>query len=162
VSDETNPEIQLRLHHERECRRIAELVKAELPEDRGFILMTVTRGPAHADFSSTDYVATVRPQDALRLLHEHMGNLSARAGIAGEPTWQTATAMREVVFEMMEKFAGEPPPNPEPVWRNFSQARKGMGSPEQRAGAYRAMAMAALVELEHLQRAVLKERGRTL
>lgn len=159
---ESEAEIQLRLHHERECRRIAELVKAELPEGRGFLLITVTRGPSGEDFSSTDYVSTVRPQDALRLLQDMVNRLTQRAGIGGEPSWQTATVMREIIFEMMENLDGQAPPNPESVWRNFCQARKGAGGAKQRAAAYRAMAVAALTELEHLQRGELAGGGPAL
>jgi hypothetical protein len=163
TDDESSAEVQVRLHHERECKRIAELIKAELPEDRGFLLMTVTRGPAKADFSSVDYVATVRPQDAMRLLHDMVDRLGQRSQMAGEPTWKTATVMREMVHELLASHDPSLPlPNPEGVWRSFSQARKGAGTPEQRAAMFRAMAIAALTELERLQREHLERGGRQL
>lgn len=113
TSDETDPEIQVRLHHERECRRIAELITAELPEDRAFILLTVTRGLASESFSSLAYVASVRAQDSVRLLQEHIGVMSAHAGVAGEPTWRTATVMRELVNDLLgglrQAMAGKQP-----------------------------------------------------
>ena len=156
MADESDAEKQLRLYHEQRCRRIADLVKAELPEDRGFILLTAQRGPAGEGFSSADYVATVRPQDSLRLLREHIARLTARTGIMGEPTEETSTVLREHVFSLLEGLAGAPPPTPDKVWRSFCRARKGEGSYRERATAFTALAVVALVELEHLQRAELR------
>jgi hypothetical protein len=156
MAEESNAEKQLRLHHEQRCRRIADLVKAELPEDRGFILMTVQRGEPGANFSSADYVATVRPQDALRLLQEHMDQLSLRTGTLGEPTSNTATVMREHVYALMEGLAGQPPPSPTKLWQAFCRARAGQGSIRQRVSSFIALGVVAMVELEHLRREQLK------
>jgi len=99
MKHETPEEIQLRLHHERECRRIADLIKAELPENRQFVLVTCTTGGGpDAPFSSLDYVASVEREDSARLLTELVDHWRNDAGTATEPSVQTATKMREMVF----------------------------------------------------------------
>jgi hypothetical protein len=155
AKDESNAEKQVRLRHEQECRRIADLVRAELPEDRGFILMTMQRGPAGSDFASTDYVATIHPKDALRLLREHIGRLTARTGIVGEPTEETATVLREHVHALLEDLEqDEPPPSPNKVWQGFCRARSGVGTYRQRSAAFTALGVVAMLELEYLQRSM--------
>jgi hypothetical protein len=156
ADDETDAEKQVRLHYEKECRRIAELVKAELPEDRGFILITTQRGEeAGASFASCDYVSTVDPRDALRLLHEFVGRLTRRTRVVGEPTVDTATVMREHVYSLMEGLDGKPPPSPSKIWQRFCRARAG-GSVSERVGAFISLGVVAMLELEHLQRQQLK------
>lgn len=98
MSKESSAEVQLRLHHEKECRRIAELVKAELPEGRGFVLVTATFGEPGSGFSSTDYVASINRQDSARLLTELLDHWRGD-GTGCEPTVETATKMRELVFD---------------------------------------------------------------
>jgi hypothetical protein len=99
VKHESQQEIQLRLHHEKECRRIAELVKKELPEDRGFILVTATVGGGpNATLSSTDYVSTCERDDAARLLTELLDHWR-NEGTGCEPTVETATKLRELVYD---------------------------------------------------------------
>lgn len=154
---ETDAEKQVRLHHEKECRRIADMVKAELPEDRGFILITAQRGEAGAPFSTTDYVATINPRDALRLLREFIGRISRRTGVVGEPTEETATVMREHVYAMLEGLEGKPPPSPSKMWQAFCRARAGQGSVRERIANFVGLGVVAMVELEHLRRAELKK-----
>ncbi len=73
---ETPEEIKYRLHSERECRRIADLIKAELPESRAFILLTADIGPGHSKttFQSTAYVSSIRRGDAAKLMMELVGH----------------------------------------------------------------------------------------
>lgn len=156
--EETQAEAQLRLHHEQECRRIAEIVKRELPESRAFFLVTCTRGGGpHADFQSLDYVSTIDPDDALRLLQELLHLLTERTGATGQPTWFVATMLREHVHAILEGLEGEPPPSPEKVWDAFCRARKGQGSVSERSATFMSMATVGLIELEWLER---KERKR--
>jgi hypothetical protein len=161
MSDETETEAekQVRVHHEKECRRIADLVKAELPEDRAFMLITVQRGEPGSHFHSTDYISTVRPQDALRLLHEHIGRLTRRTGVVGEPTVETAAVMREHVYSLMDDLDGDAPPSPTKLWQAFCRARAGQGSVRERISSFIALGVVAMVELEHLQRKEIKARS---
>ncbi len=158
IDPESDAETQLRLHNERRCRRIADLIKRELPADRGFILLTVQRGEGDAPFSSTDYVASIGPKDSLRLLREHIGRLTERTGILGEPTEDTSTVMREHVYALLEGLAGEPPPSASKLWQAFCRARAGQGSVRQRISSFIALGVVAMVELEHLTRQQRKQR----
>lgn len=99
---ESEAERQLRVHHERECRRIAELVKKELPESRLFVLVTATVGGGpEAKFSSMDYVSTIEREDSFRLLCELLDRWQ-ESGIATEPTVKTATFVRENVHALRD------------------------------------------------------------
>ena len=99
---ESPEEVQLRLHHEKECRRIAELVKGELPADRLFVLVTASLGGGPgAPFSSTDYVSTMQREDAGRLLTELLDHWRVD-GTLTEPSIQTATTLREEVFRLRD------------------------------------------------------------
>jgi len=99
--DETPAETQYRLHNERECRRIADLIKAELPEGRGFVLVTADHGKGHLheQFQNTAYVSNLHREDSARLLTELVEHWRP-LGIVCEPTAETANALREFVHEI--------------------------------------------------------------
>jgi hypothetical protein len=98
---ESPEEVQLRLHHEKECRRIAELIKSELGEGRGFVLVTGTCGGGPgASFSSTAYVSSVEREDSARWLTELIDHWRETGGSVTEPSVQTATKIREHVFAL--------------------------------------------------------------
>lgn len=65
---ESEAEIKLRLHHESQLKRYVDAIKPMLPEGRGLILMVADFGPADATFQSTEYVSTMRREDAVQLM----------------------------------------------------------------------------------------------
>lgn len=97
---ETPEEVQLRLHHEKECRRISDIVKRELGADQGFVLVTATLGGGpNASFSSMQYMSSIERDDAARLLAELLDNWQSR-GTGTQPTVGTATMLRELVYAL--------------------------------------------------------------
>lgn len=99
MADRDGPAEQTyRIQGEAECRRIADLIRAELPKNRGFILVTADYGGGGEPFSNTHYVAGVMREDAQRLLTELLDYWGTEQGLACEPSVRTATALREGVF----------------------------------------------------------------
>jgi hypothetical protein len=97
---ETPEEVQLRLHHEKECRRIADIVKRELPQNMGFVLVTATHGGGqNATFSSMQYVSSIERDDTARMLNELLDNWQDR-GTGTQPTVGIATMLREFVYQL--------------------------------------------------------------
>jgi hypothetical protein len=98
MADRESPaEVQLRLHHEKECRRIAEIVVRELPANMGFVLVTATKGGGPgATFSSTQYIANIDRDDSARLLSELLDHWQDK-GTGTQPTVAIATLLREFV-----------------------------------------------------------------
>ncbi len=95
---ETPAEVQYRLHNERECRRIANLIKGELPEGIGFVLLTATHGGGEgASFQSASYVSSINREDSARLLTELVDHWQQSSDIVAEPTVATMTVVRETV-----------------------------------------------------------------
>jgi hypothetical protein len=102
---DSDAEKAYRAQGEAECRRIAEIIRAELPKNRGFILVTADYGGGGEPFSNTHYVAGVKRQDAQRLLTELLDYWGAEQGLACEPSVRTATALREGVFTIRSSGA---------------------------------------------------------
>lgn len=73
---ESAAETAYRLQSERECRRIATLIRAELPKNRGFVLLTcdIGKGHQHETFQNTAYVSSLHRLDAAKLLMELIGH----------------------------------------------------------------------------------------
>jgi hypothetical protein len=95
--NETPAETQYRLRSEAECRRIAGLIKSELPAGMGFVLITADLGEAGASFSNLSYTASIDREDSARMLTELLNG-----GMGTEPSVATATKMREFVYRMRD------------------------------------------------------------
>lgn len=67
---ETPAEVQLRLVRERECRALAEKIKALMPPGRGFFLLTADYGGEDEPFTSIEYVSTFNRSDAVVMMLE--------------------------------------------------------------------------------------------
>lgn len=102
MKNESPAEKQYRLQGEAECRRIAELVKKEMPLGRAFVLVTADIGGGpNAKFSNTSYVSTANREDSQRLLTELLDHWRGN-GLGCEPSVSTATSIREGVFGIRE------------------------------------------------------------
>lgn len=95
---ESDSEKQYRLRNETECRRIADIIKAQLSPGLGFVLVTTTVGDA-GKFSNMSYVASINRDDSARLLTELLDHWRP-SNIVCEPTVQVATFLREIVYSI--------------------------------------------------------------
>ena len=132
-----------------ETAAIANRIKAELPESRGFLLVTfdrITEG-GRLGWASR----RIGEDDIVRLLNEMISVFEERSGVYGEPSAKTATKIREKVALLLREHvpAGEAPPDPGEVFDYFQRARRGELPVEHRPSAFLAMATAACIELEY-------------
>jgi hypothetical protein len=136
-----------------QAERISRIVKAQLPKGTGFILMVASPGDAGTmSWASKN----IDGDDGIRLILEWLDRQQHSSQVHGEPTHETATALRESVFVMMCALAGKPPPMPEQAWGDFKKAwgaaRLGTVDVTEHANACMELAAAALTELEFIQR----------
>ena len=136
---ESPEEVQYRLQSEKDCRRIADLVKKEMPGGRIFVLVTAdVGGGPDARFSNTAYVSTGQRDDCARLLTELLDHLRAD-GNTTEPTIQTATRMREAVYGLSATTVGDLAAG---ARRRVGQLAGALRANDTRAAAIRALTLA--------------------
>jgi hypothetical protein len=100
---ESPEELQYRIDAEKRLREVAEVVRAMLPEDRGFILISATLSEGDEPFSHTAYTSTIDRDDAERLLNELLDHWRHGEDRETEPTVKTATFLREQV-KLLRQF----------------------------------------------------------
>jgi len=138
MADETQAEIQYRLHCERRCRELADILKAHIDPGMAFTLVTATIGEDES-FRNMSYVSTGRREDMARMLTELLDYFQSE-GQATEPTPQTMTMLREWVFKMRR----------EPLQKLLTNAQhragnlRGIADPKDRAAQALVLASEAL------------------
>jgi hypothetical protein len=80
---------------EERCHGIAQMVRAQLPPNVGFILLTIDAGAKGA----VSYMSTLRRDDAARAMTELVDSwIQDGSGNVAEPTVETMTQLREAVY----------------------------------------------------------------
>lgn len=153
MASETQAEIQYRLHCERRCRELADILKAHIDPGMVFTLVTATTGE-NESFSNMSYVSSGNREDMARMLTELL-DYFASEGRTTEPTPKTMTMLREWVFKMRR----------EPLQKLLTNARhragklSGIANPQDRAAQALVLASEVLAIFDHESARVRREQA---